>query len=62
MQNEKVYSMPPSQYCECGHEIFDGEVIRMRVLRVMPNGKCEVKCRCKRWNAVPLLYSGHNKV
>ncbi len=40
--------------CECGFHIFDGEIIRCRVLRVFPDGRCEAKCKCKRWIEVPL--------
>ncbi len=36
--------------CECGHVIFDGEVIRARCVNVRTG---EAKCRCKRW--VPVL-------
>ena len=42
--------------CACGHRIFDGEVIRARVVRLLGRG-AEAKCRCKRWVAVPLTYS-----
>lgn len=38
--------------CECGREIFDGQIVRARVLRVVPS--VQAKCRCKRWVSVPL--------
>lgn len=40
--------------CLCGFNVFDGEVVRCRVLRVFPTGVCQAKCRCKRWVKVPL--------
>lgn len=36
--------------CECGQAIYDGEVIRSRVVRIRPGDhELEAKCRCKRW-------------
>ena len=43
--------------CECGHALFDGLVIKSRVIRVLPNGHGEALCRCKRWKMVPMVYS-----
>ncbi|MFP4615581.1 MAG: hypothetical protein ACLFRB_06865 [Thiohalorhabdus sp.] len=37
--------------CECGHVVYDGEVIRARC--VHPESGT-AKCRCKRWVAVPV--------
>lgn len=51
--------IPPGRdpvVCPCGFRIYDGEVIRSRVIRVMETG-CEAKCcRCKRWSLVPITY------
>jgi len=41
--------------CECGFAVFDGEVLRARVVRLLPRG-AEAKCRCKRWVPVPVAY------
>lgn len=48
---------PPRQPidCPCGWRIFDGEVIRARVVRLVGHG-VEAKCRCKEWLRVPLWY------
>ncbi len=43
--------------CDCGHDVFDGIVFRTRVLRLRPDGVTEGKCRCKRWNELPLTYT-----
>lgn len=40
----------------CLREIFDGLVVTSRVVRVLPDGSTEAKCRCKRWVTVPLRY------
>lgn len=40
--------------CECGFRIWDGEVVRSRVLRVRDDGWFEAKCRCKRWIFIPV--------
>lgn len=42
--------------CSCGFAVFDGEVIRARVVRLLPRG-AEAKCRCKRWVPVPVAYA-----
>lgn len=42
--------------CECGRTIFDGVAVRARVVRALPRGGAQAKCRCKRWVAVPLTY------
>lgn len=36
--------------------LFDGLVIRSRVIRLLPRG-AEAKCKCKRWLAVPVAYA-----
>ncbi|AWL12824.1 hypothetical protein HMF8227_02372 [Saliniradius amylolyticus] len=40
--------------CHCGFVIYDGEVVRSRVLN--PH-KQLAKCRCKAWVKVPVGYS-----
>lgn len=46
----------PEIKCACGHRLFDGLVIRSRVVRVTPRGECEALCKCKLWLPVPLIY------
>ncbi|MGE0487298.1 MAG: hypothetical protein AB7Q81_24300 [Gammaproteobacteria bacterium] len=41
--------------CLCGFTMYDGEVIRSRVVRVRTDARLEGKCRCKRWVALPLV-------
>lgn len=43
--------------CVCGFKIWDGEVVRSRVLRILPDGHFEAKCRCKRWVKLPVKFS-----
>ncbi len=43
--------------CHCNHVIFDGIVIKSRVVRLLPRGGAEALCRCKAWVAVPATYS-----
>lgn len=51
-----LYAQKPAVACGCGSEIFDGEMLRVRILRVLPAG-VEAKCRsCKAWVRVPLAY------
>lgn len=42
---------PSPVRCSCGFLIFDGEVLRSRVL--LPDQGL-AKCRCKRWVPVPV--------
>jgi hypothetical protein len=42
--------------CVCGHRLFDGIVVRSRVVRLLPRGGAEALCRCKRWQSVPVSY------
>lgn len=42
--------------CVCGHGLFDGLVVKSRVVRLLPRGGAEALCRCKRWQMVPLTY------
>lgn len=44
--------------CECGFRIWDGEVVRSRVLRLTDTDQFEAKCRCKRWIAIPVYLGG----
>lgn len=46
----------PEVRCDCGRVIFDGIAVRARVVRALPRGGAEAKCRCKRWVLVPLTY------
>lgn len=46
----------PEVRCECGRVIFDGVAVRARVVRALPRGGAQAKCRCKRWVSVPLTY------
>lgn len=40
--------------CTCGHLIFNGEVLKCRILR-LKDGGAEAKCnKCKQWVDVPL--------
>ncbi|WP_293001940.1 hypothetical protein [Nevskia sp.] len=43
--------------CVCNHTIFDGVVIKSRVVRLLPRGGAEALCRCKAWVAVPVTYA-----
>lgn len=46
----------PAVRCQCGHTLFDGVVVKSRVVRLFPLGGAEALCRCKRWITVPLTY------
>lgn len=50
VQQLRPAAPPAPVICECGFKIFDGEVIRSRVVHLV---KGEAKCRCKRWVSVP---------
>jgi len=57
MRPEKIAPARAPVRCRCGHPLFDGLVIRARVVRVLPRG-AEAKCsRCKTWHPVPITYS-----
>lgn len=58
-QTAKMVEPGPRQelQCLCGHPVFDGIVFRVRVLRLRPDNVTEGKCRCKRWNPLPLTYT-----
>lgn len=56
---DKIRELPPSRprvRCICGHDVFDGIVIKSRVVRLLPRGGAEALCRCKRWQPVPATY------
>lgn len=49
---------PAEVRCSCGFSVFDGDVVRARVVRLVDGGAgAEAKCRCKQWVRVPLMYS-----
>jgi hypothetical protein len=53
---QKAQPFRPAVRCpNCNNMLFDGEVIKSRIIRVLLNGS-EAKCRCKKWVAVPLVY------
>lgn len=57
--NDRVRELESSRArvrCICGHDLFDGIVIKSRVVRVLPRGGAEALCRCKRWLPVPVTY------
>lgn len=49
-------SRPAVRCPHCGHVIFDGLVIKSRIVRVLPVG-AEAKCQCKAWVMVPIHYN-----
>ncbi|MES9882253.1 MAG: hypothetical protein ABW185_15375 [Sedimenticola sp.] len=54
---ETVETIRPQVRCPtCQTVIFNGLVIKSRVLRLLPAG-AEAKCRCKAWVPVPVVYS-----
>jgi hypothetical protein len=48
--------------CACGFKIWDGEVVRSRVLRILPDRHFEAKCKCKRWVKLPVKYTASPSV
>ena len=54
---ERIPSLrdPQMVACECGFVIFDGEVIRARVVKFVGQGAA-AKCRCKRWVPLPFIH------
>lgn len=57
MKPATVETIRPPVTCACGHKIFDGLVIRSRVVRILANGS-EAKCRCRHWVPLPVGYLG----
>lgn len=51
---------PPVHCPDCGFKLFDGLVIKARIIRIFPKG-AEAKCRCKRWTPVPISYFPMNR-
>ncbi len=48
----------PEVRCPCGAVLFDGTVIKSRVVRLFPGGGGEALCkRCKKWAKVPITYA-----
>lgn len=45
----------PVKCPHCRTVLFDGIVLKSRVVRLLPKGG-EAKCRCKRWVQVPVTY------
>ncbi|PHS23484.1 MAG: hypothetical protein COA83_09605 [Methylophaga sp.] len=58
MNNAKLaQALRPQVRCpHCRSVIFDGLVIKSRIIRVLFCG-AEAKCYCKAWVVVPLVYS-----
>lgn len=51
---EPVALRPPVR-CQCGAVIFDGQLVRARVIK-LHGQQALAKCKCKRWLPVPLQY------
>lgn len=45
----------PVRCHHCGKVIFDGDVVKSRVLKVLTQG-AQAKCQCKTWVSLPLIY------
>ncbi len=56
--NNLIESGPrPKVNCPyCDRELFDGIVVKSRVIRINPDGQANAKCRCTKWVTVPLQY------
>lgn len=55
MHQHKPRTLPPEAViCTCGYVLYDGEVIRTRVIKLHEQ---TALCRCKRWVGVPVEYS-----
>lgn len=53
----KVRNMRPEVRCACGAVIFDGTVIKSRVVKLFEPGGGSALCkRCKEWVKVPITY------
>ncbi len=57
-QSASVESLRPEVRCgNCNRKVFDGVVIKARLVRVLPRG-AEAKCpQCKGWVGVPVTYA-----
>lgn len=52
----RVAPLRPAVRCACRQVIFDGLVIKSRVVRLLPDG-AQAKCRqCRAWVRVPCTY------
>lgn len=55
-KQQNVQSIRPEVKCpNCRKTIFDGDVIKSRIVKVLANG-AEAKCSCKSWVQLPLVY------
>ena len=54
---DTTFGPRPMVKCQCGHTLFDGIVVKARVVRLLPRGGGEALCRCKRWVVVPVSYA-----
>lgn len=45
----------PIRCPHCGKAVFDGDVIKSRVLKIFASHS-EAKCQCKTWVKIPLVY------
>lgn len=53
---QQIHSLRPQVRCpHCRSVVFDGEVIKSRIVKVLANG-AEAKCYCKAWVEVPVVY------
>ena len=54
-------SRKPIKCPHCGHALFDGQVFRVRILKIFKDGCIGAKCHCKSWRVLPLRYdnTGH---
>ncbi|MBE0439593.1 MAG: hypothetical protein IBX57_07540 [Gammaproteobacteria bacterium] len=51
-----VENIRPTVRChQCRSIIFDGEVVKSRIVKVLAQGAV-AKCNCKQWVAIPLTY------
>lgn len=56
MPAPRIEQHRPSVKCPlCGHTLFDGLVIKSRIIRLTRTG-AEAKCRCKAWVKMPMRY------
>lgn len=58
MQSAATKTREPARVAcpHCARVVFDGGVVRARVLKVLDHG-CMAKCQCKAWIRVPLVYA-----
>lgn len=52
---ERAAPLHPPVHCpQCGFKIFDGRVIKARIVTIIPEPWA--KCRCKHWVQMPIKY------